>query len=247
MRLKFSLCHAWLWRFTRCTMLWSSSCLPMLDARASADAMSCSTQAAAQAALLRFQAAASDAEAPTQPNQPPTRGPSATAVIVIEPVADIENETASREATDGEGCGFDDMLGSQEDAELADGVNNAAGVPAGSRSPAQDVLPGRSVNVRGVAERLPGVAASWPDPRMPVQMPARPNRPCIDLTISDDDSDEAPVQHAPARRKTELSGVPSWSCKFCTVINSGRQERCAVCDQWRYSFGGPAAASSLPV
>lgn len=34
----------------------------------------------------------------------------------------------------------------------------------------------------------------------------------------------------------------TWSCKFCTLENSAGLDKCAVCNQWRYSYGPPAAA-----
>lgn len=28
-----------------------------------------------------------------------------------------------------------------------------------------------------------------------------------------------------------------WSCKFCTMENSVKLDKCSACDQWRYSHG----------
>ncbi|KAL2455503.1 zinc ion binding [Forsythia ovata] len=33
-----------------------------------------------------------------------------------------------------------------------------------------------------------------------------------------------------------------WSCKFCTLENSVKLEKCAACEEWRYSYGPPVAA-----
>ncbi|KAH1114664.1 hypothetical protein J1N35_008042 [Gossypium stocksii] len=30
-----------------------------------------------------------------------------------------------------------------------------------------------------------------------------------------------------------------WSCKFCTLENSVKLDKCSACDQWRYSHGAP--------
>src|ERR1044072_4120729 len=31
----------------------------------------------------------------------------------------------------------------------------------------------------------------------------------------------------------------TWSCKFCTLENTVKLEKCSACDQWRYSHGPP--------
>lgn len=33
-----------------------------------------------------------------------------------------------------------------------------------------------------------------------------------------------------------------WSCKFCTLENGAKLEKCKACGQWRYSHGAPVAA-----
>ncbi|XVF33880.1 hypothetical protein REPUB_Repub18cG0009500 [Reevesia pubescens] len=33
-----------------------------------------------------------------------------------------------------------------------------------------------------------------------------------------------------------------WSCKFCTLENSVKLDKCSACDQWRYSHGPPVSA-----
>lgn len=33
----------------------------------------------------------------------------------------------------------------------------------------------------------------------------------------------------------------TWSCKFCTLENNALLDKCAACNQWRYSYGPPAA------
>ncbi|KAI5067141.1 hypothetical protein GOP47_0017669 [Adiantum capillus-veneris] len=33
----------------------------------------------------------------------------------------------------------------------------------------------------------------------------------------------------------------NWSCKFCTLENSTKLDKCTACNQWRYSYGPPAA------
>ncbi|KAL0772417.1 hypothetical protein Bca101_037568 [Brassica carinata] len=30
-----------------------------------------------------------------------------------------------------------------------------------------------------------------------------------------------------------------WSCKFCTLENEMKLEKCKACGQWRYSYGQP--------
>lgn len=35
-----------------------------------------------------------------------------------------------------------------------------------------------------------------------------------------------------------------WSCKFCTLENSVKLDKCAACDQWRYSHGPPILSST---
>ena len=37
-----------------------------------------------------------------------------------------------------------------------------------------------------------------------------------------------------------------WSCKFCTLENSVKLEKCSACDQWRYSHGPPVSINSFP-
>lgn len=38
--------------------------------------------------------------------------------------------------------------------------------------------------------------------------------------------------------------MKNWSCKFCTLENSTALDKCAACNQWRYSYGPPAATVS---
>lgn len=33
----------------------------------------------------------------------------------------------------------------------------------------------------------------------------------------------------------------TWSCKFCTLENSTKQDKCTACCQWRYSYGPPVS------
>ncbi|KAI8557498.1 hypothetical protein RHMOL_Rhmol04G0015300 [Rhododendron molle] len=35
-----------------------------------------------------------------------------------------------------------------------------------------------------------------------------------------------------------------WSCKFCTLENSVKVEKCTACGQWRFSHGAPSATSA---
>jgi len=33
----------------------------------------------------------------------------------------------------------------------------------------------------------------------------------------------------------------TWSCKFCTLENNVKLDKCSACDQWRYSRGAPVS------
>lgn len=35
-----------------------------------------------------------------------------------------------------------------------------------------------------------------------------------------------------------------WSCKFCTLENSVKLDKCSACGQWRYSHGPPASVQA---
>lgn len=35
-----------------------------------------------------------------------------------------------------------------------------------------------------------------------------------------------------------------WSCKFCTLENSVKLDKCSACDQWRYSLGAPVSTQA---
>ncbi|GKV19417.1 hypothetical protein SLEP1_g29680 [Rubroshorea leprosula] len=35
-----------------------------------------------------------------------------------------------------------------------------------------------------------------------------------------------------------------WSCKFCTLENSVKLDRCSACDHWRYSYGPPVSTQT---
>lgn len=35
-----------------------------------------------------------------------------------------------------------------------------------------------------------------------------------------------------------------WSCKFCTLENNIKLDKCLACGQWRYSHGPPVSTSS---
>ena len=39
------------------------------------------------------------------------------------------------------------------------------------------------------------------------------------------------------RPKDAVTKDKTWSCKFCTVVNNVKLEKCSVCCQWRYSHG----------
>lgn len=44
-----------------------------------------------------------------------------------------------------------------------------------------------------------------------------------------------------AKPKIAKAKYTTWSCKFCTLENSTKLDKCSACDQWRYSYGPPAA------
>jgi hypothetical protein len=35
-----------------------------------------------------------------------------------------------------------------------------------------------------------------------------------------------------------------WSCKFCTLENSVKSDKCSACGQWRYSHGPPVSVQA---
>lgn len=47
--------------------------------------------------------------------------------------------------------------------------------------------------------------------------------------------------HRPKEKEDEYK---TWSCKFCTLENSVKLEKCGACGQWRYSYGQPIATPS---
>ncbi|XBI36154.1 hypothetical protein VPH35_121720 [Triticum aestivum] len=44
-----------------------------------------------------------------------------------------------------------------------------------------------------------------------------------------------------AKPKIAKAKYASWSCKFCTLENCTKLDKCSACDQWRYSYGPPVA------
>nr|CAD1825527.1 unnamed protein product [Ananas comosus var. bracteatus] len=44
-----------------------------------------------------------------------------------------------------------------------------------------------------------------------------------------------------AQQKPKAAGskFKMWSCKFCTLENSIKVDKCSACGQWRYSYGAP--------
>ena len=42
-----------------------------------------------------------------------------------------------------------------------------------------------------------------------------------------------------AKPKIAKAKYATWSCKFCTLENSTKLDKCSACDQWRYSYGPP--------
>lgn len=44
-----------------------------------------------------------------------------------------------------------------------------------------------------------------------------------------------------AKPKIAKAKYTTWSCKFCTLENSTKLDKCSACDQWRYSYGPPVA------
>nr|CAB3469841.1 unnamed protein product [Digitaria exilis] len=42
-----------------------------------------------------------------------------------------------------------------------------------------------------------------------------------------------------AKPKIAKAKYMTWSCKFCTLENSTKLDKCSACDQWRYSYGAP--------
>lgn len=42
-----------------------------------------------------------------------------------------------------------------------------------------------------------------------------------------------------AKPKLAKAKYMTWSCKFCTLENSTKLDKCSACDQWRYSYGPP--------
>ncbi|WVZ82202.1 hypothetical protein U9M48_029490 [Paspalum notatum var. saurae] len=42
-----------------------------------------------------------------------------------------------------------------------------------------------------------------------------------------------------AKPKIAKAKYMTWSCKFCTLENSTKLDKCSACDQWRYSYGPP--------
>ncbi|TVU12244.1 hypothetical protein EJB05_45877, partial [Eragrostis curvula] len=40
-----------------------------------------------------------------------------------------------------------------------------------------------------------------------------------------------------AKPKIAKAKYTTWSCKFCTLENNTKLEKCSACDQWRYSYG----------
>ncbi|XP_039117215.1 DNA-dependent metalloprotease WSS1 [Dioscorea cayenensis subsp. rotundata] len=47
------------------------------------------------------------------------------------------------------------------------------------------------------------------------------------------------------RPKIITAKFKAWFCKFCTLENDIKFERCAACDQWRFSYGPPVSASAF--
>ncbi|CAN4085081.1 unnamed protein product [Withania somnifera] len=45
----------------------------------------------------------------------------------------------------------------------------------------------------------------------------------------------------PKDRGNEVKAAKVWSCKFCTLENSHKVERCLACGKWRYSYGPPVS------
>lgn len=44
-----------------------------------------------------------------------------------------------------------------------------------------------------------------------------------------------------AKPKIAKAKYTTWCCKFCTLDNSTKLDKCSACDQWRYSYGPPVA------
>lgn len=44
----------------------------------------------------------------------------------------------------------------------------------------------------------------------------------------------------PAKAATDIGS--SWSCRFCSALNSHQATHCCACDQWQYSYGVPHAS-----
>ena len=67
--------------------------------------------------------------------------------------------------------------------------------------------------------------------------------PCVHEKFVGRPQPLAPVCEACGSQKPKAAGskFKTWSCKFCTLENDSKLEKCSACDQWRYSYGAPIA------